>query len=706
VEDEAVIAMAEERTLGEHGFRVTTTVSGEAALEEVANNRDIDLVLMDIDLGDQPDGTVVAEEILRLRELPVVFLTSHSEKEMVERVRKVTRYGYVLKSSGEFVLIEAVRMALELFATHKELERSRDLYESVAQLTGEVITRHDASGRWIFVNEEAKRVWGISEKDIREARYLDFVHPDDRRKTQEAGERMAAGHERVFGLVNRQWTTEGWRTYEWNSAPVLDEEGTYLGFQAGGRDITERERARQELLLKERALQTATNGVVMVNPDGKIFYVNAAAVRMWGYDTSEELIGLPVSKLWAAEAAAVELFSRVWAGQNLVDVVEATRPDGESFSCLLSASGVTDEEGRVISLMASFADISEQKLTEEELRREQQLVSQINEMSPVAILKFNADGHIVYANQRAEQVLGRSREALQSRTFDDPDWKLTTLDGKPYPQEELPFALVKDTRTPVFDIKHGIEWPNGECRILSINAAPLFGPDGSFEGVLVAAEEITKRVRIEREKSAAIAAQNRLFTELNHRVKNNLAMVSSLINLKNNALGDQVDLSDIRNQVNAIALLHEKLYRTNLITDVDLGPYLKDLLVEVFSLYVSGPVSVHVDVDGITLCTKKATSLGLIINELATNAMKHAFVEAESPEFSVSMVRVGAHYLLRVSNNGGPLPEQLSLGKEGAFGLQLVSALVAEIDGELEIEREPRTTFTIRLPVEESPSPT
>jgi CheY-like chemotaxis protein len=115
VEDEVIIAMNTVRVVKNHGYETETVFCGEAAVSLMQEQSDIALILMDIDLGRGIDGTQAAEQILGKHEIPIVFLTSHCEKEMVEKVRGITCYGYVLKSSGEFVLMEAIQMAFELF---------------------------------------------------------------------------------------------------------------------------------------------------------------------------------------------------------------------------------------------------------------------------------------------------------------------------------------------------------------------------------------------------------------------------------------------------------------------------------------------------------------------------------------------------------------------------------------------------------------
>ncbi|MFP4152545.1 MAG: PAS domain S-box protein [Alkalispirochaeta sp.] len=133
VEDSAIIAMDTARRLSQRGYEVTTALSGEAAVtaatgrsvDAPAGNPPIDLVLMDIDLGAGIDGTEAARKILEKRAIPIVFLTGHSEQEMLDRVRQITRYGYVLKSSGDLVLASTIESAFDLFETEMELRDTR-----------------------------------------------------------------------------------------------------------------------------------------------------------------------------------------------------------------------------------------------------------------------------------------------------------------------------------------------------------------------------------------------------------------------------------------------------------------------------------------------------------------------------------------------------------------------------------------------------
>lgn len=138
VEDDRIIALGEKQTLEQAGYSVATTHTGAEAVSAVATDPEIGLVLMDIDLGEGIDGTEAARQILALRPLPIVFLTGHAEREYVDRVHSITRYGYVLKNTGDLVLLQSISMALDLFETQallraeneerQEAEERRDEY--------------------------------------------------------------------------------------------------------------------------------------------------------------------------------------------------------------------------------------------------------------------------------------------------------------------------------------------------------------------------------------------------------------------------------------------------------------------------------------------------------------------------------------------------------------------------------------------------
>jgi PAS domain S-box-containing protein len=134
---------------------------------------------------------------------------------------------------------------------------------------------------------------------------------------------------------------------------------------------------------------------------------------------------------------------------------------------------------------------------EETLRRERDILNRVMETSPVGITRLDRDGRITFANRRAEQVLGLTRSGISSRTYGDPDGRITTYEGQPFPETDLPFPRVMTTGQTVHDVRYAIERPDGQRVLLSINASPLRNESGAFDGMVATIEDVTEKVRAE-----------------------------------------------------------------------------------------------------------------------------------------------------------------------------------------------------------------
>ncbi len=255
VADDQQLVSAESEFLHNEGFRVVLATTAREARERGVTDRP-DVILMDVDIAGGGVAIDTAREILRAQDVPIVFLTGSDDEDTIGQIRTVSRYGFILKSSGFVVHREVIRLAIELFTEHQASRVSRALFQSVAGLAGDIVVRHDSEGRWLFVNEQAREVWSLPPGDVSNLNYLDYIQPDDLEETKRAAETMRRDQKPVIGLINHVQTAYGLRAYQWNSVPVFDEHGDYAGFQATGRDITdEREQqAKIEALVEERRL--------------------------------------------------------------------------------------------------------------------------------------------------------------------------------------------------------------------------------------------------------------------------------------------------------------------------------------------------------------------------------------------------------------------------------------------------------------------
>lgn len=197
-----------------------------------------------------------------------------------------------------------------------------------------------------------------------------------------------------------------------------------------------------------------------------------------------------------------------------------------------------------------------------------------------------------------------------------------------------------------------------------------------------------------------------LLKEIHHRVKNNLQLISSLLFLQSRNIGDEASLSIFRDsqlRVCSLALVHEKLYQSNDLSQIDFAEYIKNLVTHIRDSYSvsSREIAIIFELDKIFIPVDKAVPIGLLLNELVSNSFKYAFPESESTHVKKKfiLVKLTTHepnkHLLLVSDNGIGLPETLNIEATNSLGLKIVSSLVSQINGKLTIKRKDNTEFVI-----------
>jgi len=188
---------------------------------------------------------------------------------------------------------------------------------------------------------------------------------------------------------------------------------------------------------------------------------------------------------------------------------------------------------------------------------------------------------------------------------------------------------------------------------------------------------------------------------VHHRVKNNLQVIASLLNLQSRYVQDAQALEmfkESRNRVESMALIHERLYRSHDATRIDFADYVHTLVAHLFAAYSPGAtaIALQLKVDNITLGIDTAIPCGLIIHELVANALKHAFPGGRPGEIRLDLwASDDARFTLCVSDNGIGLPQDVDFRHAASLGLQLVNTLTEQLEGAIELQRNGGTTFTI-----------
>lgn len=234
--------------------------------------------------------------------------------------------------------------------------------------------------------------------------------------------------------------------------------------------------------------------------------------------------------LFSVLTAAVGLGARsirpvLWfVGTGLLLTVGAVAitADPATSPLIFLASIATVATVEIAVIQGKLSTSEDLRQREEDLREERNLLNRILETSPVAIAMLSPEGEFLRASGRAKEILGFEKENVTDRTFNDPEWGITSPDGTPMPDEELPFARVMRTGEPVRDVEHAIEWPDGTRRLLSVSGAPLHGGDSKIEGAVFHMDDITDR----REAKRALRESEKRFRGVFENAAHGIAVVS------------------------------------------------------------------------------------------------------------------------------------------------------------------------------------
>ncbi len=256
--------------------------------------------------------------------------------------------------------------------------------------------------------------------------------------------------------------------------------------------------------------------------------------------------------------------------------------------------------------------------------------------------------------------------------------------------------------------------PEVEFRVLSSegryvwvnNRRTLMRDDsGAPVAIIGTVRDISASRQHQEQLQKSLDEKKTLLAEVHHRVKNNLTVISSLLALqKSQSTGDSFYvLKDTESRIQSISMIHEKLYQTHTFSDVDMRDYIDDFVTMVAHSFGANEKKVSIEraIERIRLDITRAVPLGLILNELVTNAFKHGLSSVDNGVLRVELGRRHENVILRVTNNGIPLPEDFSLESVHSLGMRLIHSLTDQLRGTVGMTRNGATTFTITFPVGE-----
>ncbi len=329
-----------------------------------------------------------------------------------------------------------------------------------------------------------------------------------------------------------------------------------------------------------------------------------------------------------------------------------------------------------------------------ELRRNQALLRQILDTAHDAFVAIDASGHIIEWNPRAEALFGWTRDEACGRSL------LETLIPERYreAQRETLNQVLATGEIPVLNRLTELPAQHRDGRVLMVEltATPLRSEQGWRLNAFL-------RDVSERKAVAALREREILIKEIHHRVKNNLQVISSLLNLQRRLVPEDLAavLEDMQARVASIALFHEKLYRSDDLARVEIGDYLRELAALLLQQYRRGAqeLSLTVEAENLEWGVETAIPCGLIANELITNALTHAFPQGRRGAIRVEVHRANGSAELSVADDGIGLPPELDISTTQTLGLQVVCALARQLHGNVAAEVDHGTRFRLSFPV-------
>jgi PAS domain S-box-containing protein len=576
-------------------------------------------------------------------------------------------------------ILGVARDITERRATEKALTESEQKFRTLFDSSPDGLLLADSeTRRFVMANAAIMKQTGYTKAELFSFSVTDLVPPAARPAAIEQFKKQVRGETALSSDIVIQRKDGTAYLADISSTPITMQGRQYqLGIF---RDITDRKRAEEEIAHLASFPELNPNPVLELNPAGDILYVNPAVTE------SLLLAGVPDDPHLFLPHDLLAILPGVLKGET--DAIEREVQVGKRI--FLENISNTPQIGTV---RIYTRDITIRKQTETALRESEEMFRNPVEHSSVGIFLVQ-DGVVHYANSKLAEIAGYPREELLNRAFES----LILAEDLPMVKDALGRMLRGDM--PAEHLEYRAVRKDG-----TIIDAEAYGSSMIFHGrpaVYATIIDVTERKKMADQIAESLREKEVMLREIHHRVKNNLQIVNSLMNLQIQKVGDPktiMALTDTQTRVRAMSLVHERLYKTQELSRIDFADYISKLTEELLrSQKISQKVELDLDIHGIFLDINLAVPVGLILNEIITNSLKYAFPDGRQGKISISAEKSGEAYSIRIADNGVGIPETFDWQKSNTLGMRLIHGLVSQVDGTITLDRAGGTGYTIRIP--------
>lgn len=577
------------------------------------------------------------------------------------------------------------------------------------------------SGEVVYANPSAVRFIGVSGEDVVGIAVESFVHPSYRADFQKLVEKAEDMSVVEFVEMKIQHIVTGRVSDVEMGANMADDgsvhltlhdissrkllareqlraqiaEETNLQLQ---REIIERRKLMKELLRTEKftksIIDSSLDMIVATDIDYNVTEFNKAAELTFGYN-KHEVIGKHISILYSDKSEYSKVKDRIDKEESVALDIVNRKKDRSLFISLLSASVLKNEEGEVIGAMGVSRDITTTKKAEEELKLSEERHRAIYDQAFIGIARIAKMGRFLLVNQRLSDMIGYSPEELYRKTFYELVLE-SEVESSLQSWDDLLSGKITNFSKEQTYVRNDGRHINANVTVSLVrdaNDAPNY-----FVAVF---EDITERRENDKKLQDSLREKEVLLKEVHHRVKNNMQVISSILNLQSSYIDDEKALSILResqDRIKSMSFVHESLYQSDTLSEVNFAEYIRNIATNLYHSYgrPKGGIDLRFDLEPVFINLDTSIPCGLVINELVSNALKYAFEGREKGTIGIHLSRLSEKHLrLRVEDNGVGLPENFDVETADSLGLQLVTTLATQVSGTLTVERDNGTRFTL-----------
>lgn len=596
--------------------------------------------------------------------------------------------------------VELERKNRELERLKNKLEDEKERFRLITENATDMIARLDPNGNYRYVSQACGDILGYGPKELEGQNAFDSIHPHDLERFEEA-EKKIIRKQTVTIRLRRQQKNGEYIWVETTIKPIANEEtGAITELQESTRSISRQKKYEKKLKSEKEFIDMAVRSLpeifYMIDEDHNFVKWNNIE-RDLGY-TDEEVAGMHPLDFYREEdqKEVIGKIDEAFRTGSAEAELEMVSKSGELVPYYITARKFNREDGNY--LVGTCVNLSSMREIERKLRESRQRWIKLVKNDPNLIQILSSDGTIEFINNAGARILG----------YDDPDQlidenylSLVDIKGEDHNVFKRQMQKVLDGNevdSHIFEV----EDKGGDNRYLESQAVPI-SLQNNEPGFQQVAKDVTERVRYERRLEESLKEKKVLLSEIHHRVKNNMAVVSGLLTLQRFESNDgevHSTLLDCERRIKSMALIHEKLYQTESFSNLNFENYVKDLIKTIRkTMDIQENISFRYDCDPVQLNVNQAVPCGLIISELVSNALEHAFEGREEGKILFKLGTKNNNVHIVVEDDGVGLPNISS--EKDSMGFTIVDTLINQLDATLDIKRDNGTRFKLSFEKQE-----